>query len=124
MPNSSFFPQQFHYILCHTVTQYVTKWYLGGSLVFSICMRASLWHSDCTVSCTNVLWTDGKNHFIVETIKKAVIVTKTRFWDCSCNDVYNLVLDIPKLFQEIHSSSKSKTSAQEEQPSLSTSVAN
>jgi hypothetical protein len=34
---------------------------------------------------TNTLWTDGKNSFLVETIK-AVTVTETYFQDLSCND--------------------------------------
>jgi hypothetical protein len=51
--------------------------------------------------------------FLVETIK-AVIVTETHFEEISCNDFYTLISKNPKLLQEIRSSTKYKTPAQEE----------
>jgi hypothetical protein len=41
-------------------------------------------------SVTSALWTDGKSHFLVETIK-AVTVTKTFFEQLSCDDFYTLI---------------------------------
>jgi hypothetical protein len=64
-------------------------------------------------SITNALWTDEKSSFLVETIK-AVTVTKTHSEGHSCNDFYTLISNSLKLLQEIRSSMKYKTSAQEE----------
>jgi hypothetical protein len=61
-------------------------------------------------SITNALWTDGKSHFLVETIN-TMIVTKTHFEELLCNDFYTLISNNPKLLQEICSSTKYKTSA-------------
>jgi hypothetical protein len=74
-------------------------------------------------SITNALWTDEKSSFLVETIK-AVIVTRTYFEELSYNDFYNLISNNPKLLQEIRSSKKYKTSAQEERTTLSTLTGN
>jgi hypothetical protein len=59
------------------------------------------------------LWTDEKSHFLVETIS-AVTVTKICFEERSCNDFCTLISNNPKLLQETRSSTKYKTSAQEE----------
>jgi hypothetical protein len=64
-------------------------------------------------SITDALWTDEKSRFLVETIK-AVIVTKTRFEELSCNDFYTLISNSSNLLQEIRSSTKYKQSVQEE----------
>jgi hypothetical protein len=50
---------------------------------------------------------------LVETIK-AEKVTETHFEELSCNDFYTLISNNPTLLQEIRSSMKYKTSAQEE----------
>jgi hypothetical protein len=68
---------------------------------------------DRVFSITSALWTDEKSRFLLETIK-AVIVTKTRFEEISCNDFCTLISNNPKLLQEIRSSMKINTSAQEE----------
>jgi hypothetical protein len=70
-------------------------------------------------SITNAMWTDKKSRFLVETIK-TVIVTKIHFEELSGNDFYTLISDNPKLFQEIRSSTKYKTSAREERTTPST----
>jgi hypothetical protein len=74
-------------------------------------------------SITNALWTDEKNRFLVETIK-AVIVTKTHFEELPCNDFYTLISNNPKLLEEICSSTKYQTCAQEERTTPSTSTEN
>jgi hypothetical protein len=74
-------------------------------------------------SITNVLWTDEKNRFLVESIK-AVTVTKTNLQDLSCNYFYTLILKKTKELQEIRSSRKNGTSAQKEEPTTSTSDGN
>jgi hypothetical protein len=74
-------------------------------------------------SITNALWTDEKSRFLVETIK-AVIVTKTHFQQLSCNDFYTLISNNPKSLQEIRSSTKYKTSAQEERTTPATFTGN
>jgi hypothetical protein len=51
-------------------------------------------------------------------------VTKTHFEELLCKDFYTLVSNNPKLLQEIHSSMKYKTSAQEERTTPSTSTGN
>jgi hypothetical protein len=56
-----------------------------------------------------------KNCFLIDTVREAT-VTKTHFWDLSCNSFYNLVSNSSKLLQEICSSQKYKASAQEEEP--------
>jgi hypothetical protein len=56
-------------------------------------------------SITNALWTDEKNHFLVEN-NKAAIVTGIHFEEISCNDFYTLTSNCHKLLQEIHSSTK------------------
>jgi hypothetical protein len=52
------------------------------------------------------------------------IVTKTHFEELLCYDFYTLISDIPKLLQEIRSSVKYKTSAQEERTAPSTLTGN
>jgi hypothetical protein len=74
-------------------------------------------------SVTNGLWSDEKSSFLVETIK-AVVITNTHFEDFSCNDFYTLISNNPKLLQEIRSSTKYKTSAQEERTTPSTLTGN
>jgi hypothetical protein len=92
-------------------------------LEFSLAIPGTSASIERVFSITNALWNEGKNSFLVETIK-AVIVTKTHFQDLSCNDVYTLILKKPKLLQEIHSSWKYGTSAQKEEPTTSTSDGN
>jgi hypothetical protein len=79
--------------------------------------------SDCTVSLTNALGTDKKNYFLVETTK-AVTVTKSTFSTFHAIVFYNMFFDNSTLLQEIHFSVKSKTYAQEEQPTPSTPTEN
>jgi hypothetical protein len=74
-------------------------------------------------SITNVLWTDEKSRFPVETIK-AMMVTKTHIEELSCNDFYTLISNNPKLLQKIRSSTKYITSAQEERTTPSTLTGN
>jgi hypothetical protein len=74
-------------------------------------------------STTHAMWTDENSRFPAETIK-AVIVTKTHFQEFSCNDFYTLISNNPKLLQEICSSTKYKTSAQEERMPPSTLAGN
>jgi hypothetical protein len=74
-------------------------------------------------SITDAPWTDEKSSFLVETIK-AVIVIKTHFEELLCNDFYTLISNNPKLLQEIRSSKKYKTSAQEGRTTPSTSTGN
>jgi hypothetical protein len=75
------------------------------------------------LSITNALWTDENSHSLVETIK-ATTVTKTHFEDLWCNDFCTMISDNPKLLQEIRSSTKYKTSAQEERTTPSTFTGN
>jgi hypothetical protein len=74
-------------------------------------------------SITNALWTDGKSSFLVEHVK-AAIVTETHFEEISCNDFCTLILNNPKLLQEIRSPTKYKTSAQEERTTPSPLIGN
>jgi hypothetical protein len=91
-------------------------------LEFSFAIPGTSAAMERVFSITNALWTDEKSSFLVETIK-AVIVTKTHFGELSCN-FYTLISNNPKLLQEIRSSSKYKTSAQEERTTPSTSAGN
>jgi hypothetical protein len=74
-------------------------------------------------SITNALWTDKKSHFLVETIKAAK-ATKAHSEELRCNNFYTLISNNPKLLQEIRSSMKYKTSAQEERKTPSTLTGN
>jgi hypothetical protein len=74
-------------------------------------------------SITNALWTDERSRFLVETIN-AVTATKTYFDEHSCNDYCTLISNNHKLVQEIRSSTKYKTSAQQERTSPSTLTGN
>jgi hypothetical protein len=74
-------------------------------------------------SITNSLWAVERNYFLVETIK-VVIVTSTDFEELSRNDFYTLISETFKLLQEIRSSTKYKTSAQEERTTPSTLTGN
>jgi hypothetical protein len=82
-------------------------------LEFSFAIPGTSATIERVLSITNALWTDQKSHFLVETIK-AVLITKTHLEELSCNDFYTLFSNSPKLLQEIRSSMKYKTSAQEE----------
>ena len=66
-------------------------------------------------STINVLWTDEKNRFLVETIK-SIIIVKTHFSNYSCNDFYNILLKENKLLDAISSALK-YTKIVEDQPS-------
>jgi hypothetical protein len=92
-------------------------------LEFSLAIPGTSVSIERVLSITNALWTDEKNSFLVETIK-AVIVTKTHFQDISCNDFCTLILNKPKLLQEIRSSRKYGISTQKEKPTTSTSDGN
>ncbi|XP_060835436.1 uncharacterized protein LOC132929545 [Rhopalosiphum padi] len=64
-------------------------------------------------STINVLWTDEKNRFLVETIK-SIIIVKTHFKNLSCNEFYNILLKETRLLDEIGSAQKyTKTSKEE-----------
>lgn len=69
-------------------------------------------------STINVLWTDEKNRFLVETIK-SIIIVKTHFSNYSCNDFYNILLKENKLLDAISSAQKYTKIAEEDQPSSS-----
>ncbi|XP_060847841.1 uncharacterized protein LOC132927347 [Rhopalosiphum padi] len=56
-------------------------------------------------SLTNVLWTDEKNRFNVETIK-SIIIAKQHFKNITCSQFYEFLLKHPKLFNSISSSEK------------------
>jgi hypothetical protein len=90
-------------------------------LEFSLAIPGTSAATERVFSITNAMWSDEKSRFLVETIK-AVIVTKQIFEELSWNDFYNLISNNPKLFQEIRSSTKYKTSAKEERttPSMLT----
>jgi hypothetical protein len=92
-------------------------------LEFSFIIEGTSAAIERVFSITNALWTDEKSHFLVETIK-AVTVTKTHFEELSCNDYHTLISNNPKLLQEIRSSTKYKTSAQEERTTPSTLTGN
>jgi hypothetical protein len=92
-------------------------------LEFSLTIPSTSASIEKVFSIKNALWTDKNNSFLVEPIK-AVIVTKTHFQDLSCNDFYTLILNKPKLLQEICLSCKYGTSAQKEEPATSTSDRN
>jgi hypothetical protein len=93
------------------------------NLEFSFAIPGTTATIERVFSITNALWADEKSRFLVETTK-AVIVTKTHFEELSCNDFYTLISDNPKLLQKIRSSTKYKTSAQEERTTPSTSTGN
>jgi hypothetical protein len=90
-------------------------------LEFSFAIPGNSAAKERVFSITNALSTDEKSRFLIETIK-AVIVTKTHFEVPSCSDSCTLISNSPKLPQEIHSSTKYKTSAQKERttPSILT----
>lgn len=70
-------------------------------------------------STINVLWTDEKNRFLVETIK-SILIVKTHFKNLSCNEFYNILLKETRLLDEISSAQKyTKTSKEEKVPSTS-----
>jgi hypothetical protein len=75
------------------------------------------------LSITDALRTEEKSRFLVKNIK-AVIVTKTHFEELLCNDFYTLNSNNPKFLQEICSSMKYRTSAQEERTTPSTLTGN
>jgi hypothetical protein len=89
-------------------------------LEFSLAILGTSTSRERVFSIKNSLWTDEKNSFLFETIK-VVIVTRTHFQDLSCKDCYTLILKKPKLLQEIRSSRKYGTSAQQEELTTSTS---
>jgi hypothetical protein len=74
------------------------------------------------LSITNALWTDERSRFLVETMKADG--NETHFEELSCNVLYSLISNNPKLLQEIRSSTKYKTSAQEERTTTSTLTGN
>jgi hypothetical protein len=92
-------------------------------LEFSFIIEGTSAAIERVFSITNALWTDEKSHFLVETIK-AVTVPKTHYEELSCNNFYTLTSNNPKLLQEIRSSTKYKTSAQEERTTPSTLTGN
>jgi hypothetical protein len=92
-------------------------------LEFSLAIPGTSASVERVFSITNALWTDEKNSFLVETIK-AVIVTKIYFQNLSCNDFYTLILNKPKLLQEIRLSQKYGISAEKEELATSTSDGN
>jgi hypothetical protein len=89
------------------------------NLEFSFAIPGTSAATERVFSITNALWADEKSRFLVETIK-AVIATKTHFEEISCNDFYILISNNPKFLQEIRSSTKYKTSAQEDRTTPST----
>jgi uncharacterized protein YpiB (UPF0302 family) len=92
-------------------------------LEFSFAIPGTSPAIETVFSITNAMWTDEKSPFLVETTK-AVIVIKIHFEELSCNHTYTLISNSPKLLQEIRSSTKYKTSAQEERTSPSTLTGN
>ena len=56
-------------------------------------------------SISNVLWTDEKNRFNVETIR-SIIITKQHFKSFTCSQFYEFLLKHPKLLNSISSSEK------------------
>jgi hypothetical protein len=92
-------------------------------LEFSFAIPGTSAATERVFSITNALRTDEKSCYLVETIK-AVIIIKTHFEELLCNNFYTLISNNPKLLQEIRSSTKYKTSAQEVRTIPSTSTGN
>jgi hypothetical protein len=90
---------------------------------FAILVTSGAVERERVLAITGALWTDEENRLRLETIKE-VILTKTHFEELSCNDFYTLISGNPKLLQEIRSSTKYKTSAQEERTTPSTLTGN
>ena len=61
-------------------------------------------------STINVLWTNEKNRFLVETIK-SIIIVKTHFKNYSCNECYTILLKETKLLDAISSAQKYTTNS-------------
>jgi len=55
-------------------------------------------------SIINVLWTDEKNHFKVET--RSIIIAKQHFKSLTCSQFYEFLLKHSKLLNSIRSSEK------------------
>jgi hypothetical protein len=87
-------------------------------LEFSFTIPGTSAATERVFSTTNVLWTDKKSRFLVETIKAAIVTT--HFEEISCNYFYTLISKNPKLLQEIRLSTNYKISAQEERTMPST----
>jgi hypothetical protein len=92
-------------------------------LEFSFAIPGTSAATERLFSITHALWTDEKSRFLVETIK-AVTVTKTHSEELPYNNFYTLISNNSKLLQEIRSSTKYKTSAQEERTAPSTLTGN
>jgi hypothetical protein len=92
-------------------------------LEFSFVIPGTSAATERVFSMTNALWTDEESRFLVETIKE-VIVTKPHSEEHSCYDLYTLISNNPKLLQEILSSMKCKTSAQQKSTTRSTLTGN
>jgi len=64
-------------------------------------------------SITNVLWTDEKNRFLVDTIT-SIIIVKQHFKNVSCTEFHTFLLEHPELLKLITSSEKYEKSNSED----------
>jgi hypothetical protein len=62
---------------------------------------------------TNVLWTDEKNRFLVDTIR-SIIIVKQHFKNISCTEFHTFLLEHPQLLKIITSSEKYEKSNSED----------
>jgi hypothetical protein len=92
-------------------------------LDFSLAIPGTSADKDKVFSITNALWAGEKNRFLVQTTK-VVVVTIAHFQDLSCNDFHTLVSDNSKVLQAMCLFQKYKTSAEEDEPTLSTLAGN
>jgi hypothetical protein len=91
-------------------------------LEFSFAIPGTSADIERVFSITDALWTDEKSRFLVETI--TAVIVKTHFEDFRATISITLISNSPKLLREIRSSTKYKTSAQEERTAPSTLTGN
>ena len=78
--------------------------YLTIILEYSMAIPGTNVSVERVLSITNVLWTDEKNCFLVDTIRSIIIVK--HFKNVSCTEFHTFLLEHPQLLKLISSSEK------------------
>jgi len=97
----------------YTKAQNIDTTNISKIVEYSLAMPGTNAAVEQIFSTINVLWTDEKNRFLVETIK-SILIVKTHFKNLSCNEFYNILLEETKVLDEISAAQKyTKTSKEE-----------
>lgn len=89
----------------YMVNQNIGLQNISGIIEYALAIPGTNAAVERTFSNINILWSDEKNRFLIDTIK-AIIIVKNHFKNYSCKEFYNFLLTQNELLSLINLSHK------------------